>query len=275
MNLGITAALILFLLGASDVLAAPKSLKGQVNEVAPVRIARPTLPGKASMDSIKTTRQGTLDTSSFDLSGASSHIPAAAESAAMSATLDQSSHALSAGAGQVQSNPATTTPSIQAGVDRNRPPVPPSNTGGNGGERGNGDGQREQASGQITFRFCYYDISDGVDATWEGLREALYLQSRGMDVALMLDRGGVRLANKHNPQEAQLVRGSTGRMINHQTMLRQFISKGGQVYVSERWARVFNLLDPSCRALTDGVITLDDDSMSELLISRTGRIVNY
>lgn len=129
--------------------------------------------------------------------------------------------------------------------------------------------------GSVTFRFCYYDLGDGVECCWEGLRDANYLKGRGVDIAIMLDRGGVRLANKHNMHEEQLHRGSTEKMVKTQTLLRQFIDSGGTVYVSERWAKTFGLTGGSYPALTAGVKLVDDEAMADLLVERNGRIVEY
>jgi hypothetical protein len=130
-------------------------------------------------------------------------------------------------------------------------------------------------SGSVTFRFCYYDLGDGVECCWEGLRDAIYLKGRGVDIAIMLDRGGVRLANKHNGHELQLHRGSTERMIKTHALLRQFIDAGGTVYVSERWARTFGLVGGSYSSLSEGVKTASDEEMADLLVERSGRIVEY
>lgn len=134
---------------------------------------------------------------------------------------------------------------------------------------------KQPLQGSVTFRFCYYDLGDGAECAWEGLRDAIYLQGRGVDIALMLDRGGVRLANKHNSHEYQLHRGSTERMVQTQLLLRQFIQNRGKVYVSERWARQFGLWGGSYPSLTHGVQLLGDEEMADLLVERSGRIVDY
>lgn len=134
---------------------------------------------------------------------------------------------------------------------------------------------RRALSGNVTFRFCYFDLGDGAECCWEGLRDANYLRGRGVDVAIMLDRGGVRLANKHNGHELQLHRGSTEHMVKTQQLLRDFIDGGGTVFVSERWAREFGLWGGSYPSLTQGVKLSTDEEMADLLVERSGRIVEY
>jgi hypothetical protein len=130
-------------------------------------------------------------------------------------------------------------------------------------------------TGSVTFRFCYFDLGDGADCCWEGLRDALYLKGRGVDIAIMLDRGGVRVANKHNGHEVQLHRGSTERLVKTQELLRQFIEAGGTVIASERWSRTFGLVGGSYPSLTTGVKLASDEEMADLLVERSGRIVEY
>jgi hypothetical protein len=63
--------------------------------------------------------------------------------------------------------------------------------------------------------------------------------------------------------------------VRTQQMLREFIDKGGKVYASERWAKHFGLYGGSYPALAQGVELLADEDMADLLVERSGRIVEY
>jgi hypothetical protein len=265
---------ILFCLAPCAKALAADHLEGHVKQN--MRITRPVPPGAEGA-----VQQGAVvSEDSFNLQIKSGQLdtqpPVTAEthSAGLEQAVLTGGAARSAITGGIASRSASppATP-LTGDVQKDQPP------GGAEGRAENGltddYNARKSLKGSVTFRFCYFDLGDGVECTWEGLRDALYLQGRGVDIALMLDRGGVRLANKHNGHEYQLHRGSTERLVKNQTMLREFIDKGGKVYASERWCKQFGLIGGSYPALTQGVELLGDEDMAELLVDRAGRIVEY
>lgn len=229
-----------------------------------VRAARLSRPVELSAGTGQQAASAQLDATSFDLNAASTALQGQVESTSaqipIAASQPDSIRSATPLSGRATSTGATTGGGAQRGTTA--PIVDDYNA-------------RKPLSGNVTFRFCYFDLGDGAECCWEGLRDANYLRGRGVDVAIMLDRGGVRLANKHNGHEFQLHRGSTERMVKTQQLLRQFIDSGGQVFVSERWAREFGLWGGSYPSLTQGVKLSSDEEMADLLVERSGRIVEY
>jgi hypothetical protein len=245
---------------------AVEPLQGKVKSTNLRRVTRPL---QSNMVFERPTLNSSLEENTFRLKAVA--MPAQASDSALGGAVATSYPLIQSGTSQPSLNPSASSNILQGEAEANK-----LGSGSKAPESPKYDSNtKPPLSGSVTFRFCYYDLGDGAECAWEGLRDALYLQGRGVDIALMLDRGGVRLANKHNAHEYQLHRGSTERLVATQKMLREFIDKGGEVYASERWSRTFGLTGGSYPAINSGVKLLGDEEMAELLVDRSGRIVEY
>jgi hypothetical protein len=257
--LALTSAIFLI---TSQFAADADPLSGNV-QLRSARVSRPGVPGAAGTS--QNALNARLDDKAFDLNASSTSLNGAVDTTAPPSPLAAFSGTESIRSSTPLTGGAQTSHATTGGTAQSAAAAPIIND----------YNARAPLSGNVTFRFCYFDLGDGAECCWEGLRDANYLRGRGVDVAIMLDRGGVRLANKHNGHQLQLHRGSTERMIKTQEMLRQFIDGGGTVFVSERWAREFGLYGGSYPSLTQGVKLATDEEMADLLVERSGRIVEY
>lgn len=252
---------------------AADPLQGQVKSGGLRRVARPAQPSLDMQG--QSPLRSSVETNLFQFGAVGAASVAGTGNSPLTGTVTTSEPGVQAGAvEQPALNPSASSDSLQGAAKEDK-------LSGGAAAKPTADppkfdyNAKPPLSGSVTFRFCYYDLGDGAECAWEGLRDANYLKGRGVDIALMLDRGGVRLANKHNIHEYQLHRGSTERLVQTQKLLREFIEKGGEVYASERWAKTFGLSGSSYSALTNGVRLLSDEEMADMLVERSGRIVEY
>lgn len=128
---------------------------------------------------------------------------------------------------------------------------------------------------QVTLRLTSYQTLIPFEVAWECLRDAMNMLDQGADVTIMLDREGVRLANKHNLQQFQVHRGSSEKLIGEQQLFQDFLDRGGHVLCSERWAKAFGIAGGSYQAVPARVQLLSDDDMSVELVKRRSQMINY
>lgn len=252
----------------SNAMASADPLTGNV-QIKTVRVARPGGTALSAGEAQKPF-DANINDDSFKLNANSNQLPAQVDEVAPVAPAP-----LRAEVSQPELRASTTSSPLKGNAEKTGGTV-----GGGAQHASNAPiiddyNAKKPLQGSVTFRICYYDLGDGAECCWEALREANYLKGRGVDIALLLDRGGVRLANKHNMHEEQLHRGSTEKMVKTQQLLKDFIEMGGTVYASERWARHFGLWGGSAPALTPGVKLENDEEMADLLVERSGRIVDY
>jgi hypothetical protein len=80
------------------------------------------------------------------------------------------------------------------------------------------------------------------------------------------------MANRHNKEEWQVDRNSTQKFIKVQSLLNDFINRGGKVIASEKWIKEFEL---DRQNIPIGISLLSENDINDLIISNTGRIINY
>lgn len=130
----------------------------------------------------------------------------------------------------------------------------------------------------IYMRIMHFNstIAAPGEQAFEAMLTANNMLDGGNQVVIFLDQDGVNLANRHNIQQFQVMRGSTGKMIAPNELLRQFIQKGGKVYASWRACKTQGLLDSGiATSLVDGVKVLQDPEFSQELAKSRGAIMDY
>lgn len=130
----------------------------------------------------------------------------------------------------------------------------------------------------IYMRIMHFNstIAAPGEQAFEAMLTANNMLDGGNQVVVFLDQDGVNLANRHNNQQFQVMRGSTGKMIAPNELLRQFIQKGGKVYASWRACKTQGLLDSGiATSLVDGVKVLQDPEFSQELAKSRGAIMDY
>lgn len=143
-------------------------------------------------------------------------------------------------------------------------------TGFAGGPKLDTYSQKYKEQYSIIIRLLHYLSSSEI--SFEALRSGIYWLDRGARVTVLLDREAIMMANRHNKEEWQVDRNSTQKFIKVQSLLNDFINKGGKVVASEKWIKEFEL---DRQNIPTGISLLSENDINDLIISNTGRIINY
>ncbi len=110
---------------------------------------------------------------------------------------------------------------------------------------------------------------------WEGqnmydaLKTALYYQSKGIDVSVMLERLALMAANRHDMMEVA----EGDQLVPVKSVLLEFMQKGGTVLASKSWADKLGYATGG--NLPPGIKLLSDEEMRDELFKRRGSIIEY
>lgn len=126
----------------------------------------------------------------------------------------------------------------------------------------------------LTIRLRHFRGNAEMDSVWEGLSLALRIQSRDLQVSILLDQEACHLV--HRPDvfvsRMNLDAQTTKRISSLQSLLQQLIKGGALVFASERWVKRGN--DES-RQLMPGVVLINDEEVCDFILERSGSIVDY
>lgn len=255
----------------ATVTGKPKQLNGQVHQTA--RVARPGLPVLAPLHS---SAAGTkldlhLDTSVFNqkpLSGQTDVTPP-----------------LETGISAAPVAPMKTAPLIES-----TPPVVPdkqplqlsggatkaapreSSNSGSGGEPNYDYGKKAPRTGKkVLIRMKRFRSQQEMEVVWEAARVANAMARKGADVTILLDMEAVHAANKSDTSFASFEpnrgNGNTAapRLTTPQDLLAEFVSNGGRVCVSLRWAKLYGMAGGGSAAMP-GCVMLNDEEIADLLL---------
>lgn len=124
----------------------------------------------------------------------------------------------------------------------------------------------------LTVRFRRCRGFAEMDGVWEGLTLALKIQSRGLPVSVFLDQEAVILIMRPDISAARfsLDEQTLKRIAAMQTILQQLIRSGSIVLASERWSKRSGEAQ-----LLPGVLLLSDEEICDLIIERSGSLIDY
>jgi len=124
----------------------------------------------------------------------------------------------------------------------------------------------------IMIRITHCTAFDVGEMAWEALRTAIYMQSQGADVTLVLDMDGVNVANRNINYEFQAQRSSTGKFRSIPSLFNEFLAKGGQAVANERWTKQYGL---SYQQIPVAVKIIPEEQLNDLILQRLGSLMNY
>ncbi len=131
-----------------------------------------------------------------------------------------------------------------------------------------------RAKNMIVVRLRRCRSPGELDGVWEGLSMAMKIQSREMPVGILLDSESVILVMRPDMfvSRLNLDAQTSKRIATMQAMLQQLVKGGALVFASERWVKRGG--DES-KQVMPGVIVINDDEICDLIIERSGSLVDY
>ena len=126
----------------------------------------------------------------------------------------------------------------------------------------------------LTIRLRHFRGHAELDSVWEGLSLAARIQSRELQVSLLLDTEACHLVLRPDVfvSRLNLDPQTTKRISNLQSMLQQLIKNGALVFASEKWVKRSG---DEGRQLMPGVVLVDDEEICDLILERSGSIIDY
>ena len=131
--------------------------------------------------------------------------------------------------------------------------------------------ERENPVMPITVRMRRCRIFAEMDGVWEGLLLAEKILAKGRSVSILLEADSVILVMRPDAYRFNLDEQTQKMLSTMQSKLLQLIKSGASVFASERWVKRSNNSQP----LMPGVKLLVDDEICDLIIERSGSIIDY